>query len=130
MEKLIFVAKIGKNSDDNYEYDFYFCDGNISEYDVTQLDGWQCEFAAQDEIEIPSLKFAHIKRLITKIPFICAQDNTCYSMQDAVNNIIALSYEDISEYDEYPEPIRLVFQYNEEYDSVINKLEQRNEAFI
>lgn len=130
MERLIFVSKVGENSDKNFEYDFYFYDGNLTVNDILYLDSWKCEFAAQNEMEAPLLNGVNIKRLKTNIPFICAQKNSCYSMIYAVNNIIALCYEDISEYDEYPEPIRLVFQFNETYDDIVKKLSQRKEKFV
>ena len=46
-----------------------------------------------------------------------------------VDGIIACAWEDISEYEEYPEPYRLVFNFGEKYDSVESKLAQRHQFF-
>ena len=48
-------------------------------------------------------------------------------MQD---KIIACAAEDISDYDEYPEPFRLVFHYGEEYKEVERKLAMRQQFFV
>ena len=69
------------------------------------------------------------RRLTTIIPFGLAQKNSCFSMQDCVDGIISLAWEDMSEYEEYPEPIRLIFSFGEKYDSVEDKLAQRSQFF-
>ena len=50
-------------------------------------------------------------------------------MQHVVNGIVAVAFEDISDYDEYPEPFRIVFKYGEDYDSVEEKLASRHQFF-
>ena len=51
-------------------------------------------------------------------------------MQDCVDGIVALAWEDMSNYEEYPEPIRLVFKYGENIESVEDKLAQRSQFFV
>ena len=46
-----------------------------------------------------------------------------------IDGIIACAWEDISEYEEYPEPIRLVFKYGEKYEDVEDKLARRSQFF-
>ena len=46
-----------------------------------------------------------------------------------IDGIIACAWEDISEYEEYPEPFRLVFNYGEKYASVEAKRAQRHQFF-
>ena len=71
---------------------------------------------------------ATIKRLSTIIPFGLAQRNTCFSMQDCIDGVIALAWEDLSDYDEYPEP-RLIFQFGESFEEVEDKLARRSQFF-
>jgi hypothetical protein len=50
-------------------------------------------------------------------------------MQHVVNGIVAVAFEDITDYDEYPEPYRIVFEYGENIDSVEEKLASRSVLF-
>ena len=88
----------------------------------------QCPSAC-DSLRPDDSMVSVVKRLSTIIPFSTAQKNSCFSMQDCIDGIIALAWEDISDYDEYPEPFRIVFQFGERIDSVTEKLFQRNESF-
>lgn len=129
MEKklyLIYVNPIGKNSDDNFEYDFMFSEAP----DVVWGDDWaeQCPSACDDMCPDESMINKTI-RIICDIPFGLAQKNSCFSMQDCIDGILALAWEDISEYEEYPSPIRLVFKFGEKIENVREKLSQREIEF-
>jgi hypothetical protein len=58
----------------------------------------------------------------TKIKFDLVQNNCCFGMQDCLDGIVAIAYEDIDEYDDYPNDGRLVFMFGEDYDEVERKL--------
>ena len=97
---LAYVNPIGENNIEWYEYDIYF----TKTPDIVWGYGWDCEFAAQGDIEPPDKQtYSLVKRIKTNIPLQCAQNNNSYGMRYAVEDIISLAFEDISEYDEYPE---------------------------
>lgn len=50
-------------------------------------------------------------------------------MQDCMDGIVALCYENISEYTEYPEEGRLFFMFGETLDTVKRKLAMKNMLF-
>lgn len=124
--KLIYVERIGVNSVGLTEYDFYFSEtpDNAWGEDWNEL----CPLACENLKPLENT-YSLVKRLECTIPFRCAQENACFSMSDMTVGIIACCFEDISEYDEYPEPYRIVFQFAEDYDSVVEKLETREINF-
>lgn len=124
---LVYVELIGRNSTDMLEYDFIFSETP----DMVWGNDWaeQCPSAC-DNMRPDDSMISDTKRLLTVIPFSMAQRNSCFSMQDCIDGIIAIAWEDISEYEEYPEPMRLVFSFGETYESVVEKLEKRLQFFV
>ena len=53
----------------------------------------------------------------------------CFGYRHAVDGIIALAYEDITDYEEYPENGRLVLKYGMTIDEVIEKLNNKDIYF-
>jgi hypothetical protein len=53
------------------------------------------------------------------------QQSDTFSVWDAVDGVIALGWENIDEYDEYPE-IRLWFKFGEEIKTVNDKLYEKD----
>lgn len=123
---LVYVRPLGKNISEQYEYEFFFSETP----EIVWGQDWNvaCPSACGD-IAPDDSTYSVIKRLKTIIPFFCAQQNSCYSMQDCIDGIIAIAFEDISTYDEFPEPYRIVFDFGEEYKSVENKLASRSQMF-
>lgn len=125
-KKLIFVRPIGENSIGYYEYDFYFTDNS----DEVWGEDWEVDYPNQIENMLPDEKtYTDIIRLKTQIPFFCIQFNNCFSMQHVVDGIVSICFEDISDYESYPEPYRIVFQYGEDFHSIENKLASRHQFF-
>ena len=123
---LVYVELIGRNSNDILEYDFLFSEAP----DIVWGNDWaeQCPSAC-DNMRPDDSMITATKRLTSIIPFSMAQRNSCFSMQDCIDGIVAIAWEDISEYEEYPEPMRLVFSFGEPYESVVEKLEKRLQFF-
>ena len=123
---LIYINPIGKNSNDLFEYEFFFSETP----DIVWGEDWDnpCPAACENTLPDPET-YSEVKILKTNIPLSCIQNNVCFSLSNCIDGIICLGYEDISEYTEYPEPIRLVFQFAENYDSIIEKLELREIMF-
>ena len=94
---LAFVNPIGKNAHDMYEYEFFFTEAP----DIVWGEDWneQCPSACGSLFPAGET-YSKIMRLTSIIPFTCAQENSCFSLQDSVDNILALAFENISEYTE------------------------------
>jgi len=124
--KLVYVNQIGKNSADVYEYEFFFS----KTPDIVWGQDWNVQSPSSCGDMRPDATTYHlIKRLKTMIPFACAQNNSCFSLQDMCDHIIACAWEDISDYEEFPEPYRIVFEFGEDYFSVETKLASRSQMF-
>ena len=123
---LVYVEPVGLNSHDLFEYEFLFSETP----DVVWGEDWaeQCPLACENMRPSGDM-ISVIKRLTTLVPFGVAQRNTCFSMQDCIDGIVALAWEDMSEYDEYPEPLRLIFGFGEKFESVEDKLARRHQFF-
>ena len=70
--------------------------------------------------------YEHIKELKTDIKLDLAQDNSCFSMQDCRDKIIAIAYENIDEYEEYPDEGRIVIHFGDEIDEIEKSFARRN----
>lgn len=122
-----FIRLIGAESDgiDNYEFIFT---KNIDEFWGENFEYKPCclcnDLIPNDEY------ITEIHKIRTKIKFDLVQDNCCFSMQDCMDGIISLAWENIDEYEEYPEDGRLVFNFGESYDDVERKLALKNILII
>lgn len=123
---LVYVKKVGINSMDVYEYDFFFSKDpdNVWGADWNEA----CPLACADMTPDESL-YDNVKRIATTIKFSCAQENTTYSMQDMIDGCVCCAYENIEDLDTYPEPYRIVFQFAEKYEDVLDKLAGRGQFF-
>lgn len=123
---LIYVNPIGKNSNDEYEYEFFFSE----DPETVWQDSWNVLAPSTcGDIRPDETMYSVVKRLVTEIPFFCAQQNSCFSMGDCKEGVICLAHENINDYTEYPEPYRIVFHYGEDMASVIEKLHGRDQHF-
>lgn len=123
---LIYVEPIGINAEGLYEYEFYFSETP----ETAWAEDWAEQCPSACKMTKPEGDFVNeILRLKTQIPFFCAQQNSCFSFQDCIDGIISVCFEDISDYEEYPEPYRIVFSFGEEKESVVKKIMSREENF-
>ena len=122
-----FIRLIGAESDgiDNYEFIFT---NNIDEFWGENFEYKPCCLCND---LIPSDEYiTEIHKIRTKLKFDLVQYNCCFSMQDCMDGIISLAWENIDEYEEYPEDGRLVFNFGESYDDVERKLALKNILII
>jgi len=121
---LVFIRKIGTALDGVNVYDLLFAEDPTIVYG----EGWGVIPAG---ICSPEEKLPHestyqlVKRIQTVMNLGFAQDNTCFSMQDCTDKVVALAWEDILGYEEYPLR-RLVFHYGESYEEVEKKLDEKD----
>lgn len=118
---LVFINRIGQNWKGNYVYEFLFSD--ILE-DI-EGDGWD-SYPSSGNPDSPEEKF--IKKsgtLTTTLKLDLVKDSDSFAMWDAVDGIIALAWENMEGYDDYPEK-RLFFSFGESLSSVEDKLYEKD----
>lgn len=119
--KLIYINKVGKNWEGNYIYEFLFSNST----DDVDGEDWDA-VPASGRPETPHSEFVKsVGRVITDIKFNLVQDSDTFAVWDAVDGIVALGWEDIDGYDEYPES-RLWFSFGSDMDEVNDKLYERD----
>ena len=120
---LLFVRLIGEENDGYYRYEFIFTDNP----DEAWGEDWEHKPAGLVNDLIPSDEYiteVHIVK--TKIKFDLIQDNMCFGMQDAMDGIVSIAYENMDTYESYPEDGRLFFMFGESLDEVERKLAMKS----
>ena len=124
---LCFIRLIGEENDGYYRYEFIFTDNP----DEVWGEDWEHKPIGLINNPIPSddyLTEIHIVK--TKIKLDLIQNNMCFSMQDCLDGIVALAWQNIDELDAYPEDGRIYFMFGESYDDVERKLALKNVLMI
>jgi len=111
--KLIYVLSIGLNWKNENLYEFIFSDT------IENIDGEDWDSYPAGGNPLPPYKelIKCVGRLATDLKFDVVQNSDTFNMYDAVDGIVALAWEDISGYDEYPES-RINFKFGDEYKTV------------
>ena len=114
---LVFVKPICKNTDQTYEYDLFFSDTP----DIVWGVDWEVNtpgLVSTDEITPDSTTYNKVVRIKTEYPLKTVQETYCYSMEYAIARIIALSWIDIENMEEYPEKGRMVLYFGDTFEHV------------
>ena len=119
-----FIKLVGEESDGLLRYEFIFTD-NPDEFwgeDFNVKPAGLCnDLTPSDEY------ITEIHTVRTKLKFDLIQDSCCFSFADAQDGIVALAWENIDTYEEYPEERgRLYFKFGETYDTVEATLARAN----
>lgn len=122
--KLVYVKPI-TDGKDYYEYDFLFSDTPDVVWGIDWNDN--APNLCGDISPEPST-YNIVKRVKSILPFNVIQNNSCYSMEYAINRSVALSYINLEGLEEYPET-RLVFHFGDSYSYVENELLKMNIVF-
>jgi hypothetical protein len=120
---LLFVRLIGEENDGYYRYEFIFTDNP----DEAWGEDWEHKPAGLVNDLIPSDEYiteVHIVK--TKIKFDLIQNNMCFGMQDAMDGIVSIAYENMDAYESYPDDGRLFFMFGESFDEVERKLAMKS----
>ena len=115
--KVVYIIFLGIDADGMNIYHFLLSENT----EETFAEGWSEKPAGNNPREImliDNTMFEYEKELKTEIKLDLAQDNTCFSMQDCRDDIIALAYENLDEAEEYPEPCRIVIHFGDKIDDV------------
>ena len=116
-EVLIFVKPICKNTDQTYEYDLFFSNTP----DIVWGVDWEVNtpgLVSTDEITPDSTTYNKVVRIKLPFPLKTVQETYCYSMEYAIARIIALSWIDIENMEEYPENGRMVLYFGDTFEHV------------
>lgn len=123
--KVVYVLYVGKDVDNLNIYHFLLTTNSEEVFS----EGWgekpSCNIN-NDFLMISDNMYEYVKELKTSIILDLAQDNSCFSMQDCRDNIIALAYENIDNYEEYPDEGRIVIHFGDSIDEVERILAKRN----
>lgn len=120
---LCFINLIGEEVDGYYRYEFIFTD----KIDEVFGEDWEYKPAGMVNTIIPSDEYiteVHIVK--TKIKFDLIQNNMCFGMQDAMDGIVSIAYENMDAYESYPDDGRLFFMFGESFDEVERKLAMKS----
>lgn len=119
--KLIYINSVGKNWEGDYLYEFLFSDTTEN----VDSEDWDA-VPASGRPQPPHSGFVKsVGRITTDIKFNLIQDSDTFAVWDAVDGIVALGWEDIDAYDEYPES-RLWFSFGMDKKDVSDKLYERD----
>lgn len=122
--KLVYVKPI-TDGKDYYEYNFLFSDTPDVVWGIDWNDN--APNLCGDISPEPST-YNVVKSVKSILPFNVIQNNSCYSMEYAINRSVALSYINLEGLEEYPEN-RLVFHFGDSYSYVENELLKMNIVF-
>jgi len=118
---LIYINKIGQNWKGEYLYEFIFSD-NIKDVDG---EGWD-SYPASSTPEPPETKYIQeVGTLKATLNLDVIQDSQSFAVWDAVDGIIALAWENLDNYEEYPDS-RLSFNFGEEKNKVAETLYEKD----
>ena len=112
---LVFVKKINDS-----EYDLFFSDTP----DVVWGVDWDVNVPnTLGDLTPDGSTYNKIVRIISPLKFTTIEEISCYSMEYAVNRIIALSWIDITNLEEYPDNEgRCVLHFGDTYEEVFEIL--------
>jgi hypothetical protein len=123
MEKLylIYINYVGKDWKGKYVYEFIFSDS------IQNIDGenWDT-YPASGMPNPPYEEFIKVVgRLESDLKLDVVQESDTFAVWDAVDGVIALAWENINGYEEYPN-VRLCFKFGEINNSVTDKLYEKD----
>lgn len=123
--KVIYVLYVGKNSDNDNIYHLLI----TIDSDRVWAEGWENKPSCLiHDLKPEDDMYEYVAELKTGIKLDTAQDNSCFSMQDCRDKIIALAYENLDDAEEYPEDGRIVIHFGDLVENVEKMLAKRDIA--
>jgi hypothetical protein len=120
---LCFIRLIGEENDGYYRYEFIFTN-NIDEFWCENGEYKPCCLVNDLQPMDEYITEIHIVKMKIKLDLI--QNNCCFGFQDCTDGIIALAWENMDGYDEYPSDGRIFFRFGESFEEVESKLAIKN----
>ena len=123
---LVYVKPFLKNSNGTYEYDLFFSETPEVVWGVD----WDKSIPnTLGDLTPEKSTYQKIIRIKTKLPFKTIEEISCYTMEYAINRIIALSWVDIENLEEYPES-RCVLHFKDSIEKVKEELEKIDTVLV
>ena len=117
--KLVYVRPVTNGSDKmNYEYDFLFSE---TPEHVWGLDWSDNAPSLCGDISPEPSTYSLVKKVKSPIELKVIEENSCYSMEYAINRSVALAWLNLEGLEEYPTH-RLVFHFGDTYNEVEEEL--------
>lgn len=112
---------VGKDYKDNFIYEFIFSDSKKN------IDGDEWDtFPASGRPKAPHDNFIKkVGRLESELNLDVIQNSDTFAVWDAIDDVIALAWENINAYESYPEK-RLCFKFGETLKDVETKLYEKD----
>ena len=121
--KAVYVLYVGKNIDNDNIYHILISEDT----EQTWAESWENVPAGiMRDLTPEDDMYEYVAEIKTEIKLNLAQNNTCFSMQDCRDKVIALAYEDLSDYDEYPEEGRIVIHFGDTIENIEEMLSKRD----
>lgn len=118
---LIYVNRVGKDYKGNFIYEFIFSDTTKG----IDGDDWDT-FPASGRPSAPHDHFIKkVGRLESELNLDVIQNSDTFAVWDAIDDVIALAWENINAYDSYPDK-RLCFKFGEPFEEVEEKLYEKD----
>ena len=109
---LVYVNPIGQDSKGLYQYEFFFSETP----EIVWGNDWNVACPSACGAILPEEStYSTIKLLKTKMNLFCAQQNSCFSMQDVIDGLMCLVF--VNEGEEF-----FKFDFAENYEDVIKKI--------
>jgi len=123
---LVYVKPFTSNADGTFEYDLFFSETPdvVWGYDWEINNPGSCEDLTPDKST-----YSVVKRIKSPLPFKTIEETSCYSMEYAIGNIIALSWVDLSNLEEYPENGRCVLHFGDSLEKTEETLKNSECVF-
>jgi hypothetical protein len=124
--KLCFIKYIGEDIDGLNIYEFLFTDK------IDEFWGENFEYFPSclcNELIPDSNYYSLVKKIKTNLKLNLVQNSCCFSYQDSIDGIVAIAYEDISNYESYPEDGRLILHYGITFEDTEELLHNKNISF-
>jgi hypothetical protein len=118
---LIYINYVGRNYEGNYFYEFIFSD-TTDDVDGADWDTYPASGRPQPPDEFYIKK---VGRLESELNLDVIQNSDTFAVWDAVDDVIALAWENVNAYETYPDK-RLSFRFGETITETQNKLYEKD----
>jgi hypothetical protein len=118
---LVYVNYVGKDYKGNYLYEFIFSD-TIQDIDGDEWDTYPASGRPQPPHESFIKK---VGRLESELMLDVIQNSDTFAVWDAIDGVVALAWENINDYETYPEK-RICFKFGEALLDIEGKLYEKD----
>ena len=118
---LIYVNHVGKDYMGNYVYEFIFSN-TIEGVDGNEWDTYPA--SGRPEPPYP-IYIKYVGKLESELKLDTVQNSDTFAIWDAIDGVIALAWENVDGYENYPDT-RLCFRFGETYKDVEAKLYEKD----